>query len=273
MGCSATIMASGSCQHVEEEGNVASDSGLYCPRCEYNLTGLTESRCPECGTTINWDAVRRARDAEARRTGTCWERWPWQLKPVGFLATAFQAALLPWVFARQVPSRPRLLSAFAFLAVCMVAGSLVAAHFSTGQRDICMWVVGVGSHVLLQTFVFGLALPLPRLKRPFRFWLAVTCYTSYPLLLEGLDAPPYILPFHKESNLWPFARFYGNGTALLTSIVYYVWWVGLAVIAFVRLPQRHRRRVVVVVLAVLAMTVVSSYSGCQLGSFVAEQLN
>jgi hypothetical protein len=42
---------------------------------------------------------------------------------------------------------------------------------------------------------------------------------------------------------------------------------------FIGLPQRHRRRVVILVPAVLAMTVVSGFSGCQVGDYVAEQLS
>jgi hypothetical protein len=145
------------------------DSGLHCPKCEYNLTGIESERCPECGTTINWDAVRLVRDVEAQRPSTCWERWPWPLKPLAFLVTAFQAALLPWIFARQLPACPRRLAALTFLVLCIAVGLLVATHFSGADRqDICMWVVGVVSHVLLQTLVFGLALPLPRAKRPLR---------------------------------------------------------------------------------------------------------
>jgi primosomal protein N' len=30
----------------------AGDSGLRCPWCDYNLTALTSSRCPECGKTF-----------------------------------------------------------------------------------------------------------------------------------------------------------------------------------------------------------------------------
>jgi len=260
---------------VAEKGDVVSDSGLRCPQCDYNLTGLTEHRCPECGTPINWAAVRRAWDVEIQRPGTCWERWPWYLKPLAFLATTFQAALLPWVFAGQLPARPRRLPALTFLVLCVVIGSVAAKSFSGSDRhDICAWVVGVVSHVLLQTLVFGLALPLPRVKRPFRFWLAVTCYTSYPLLLEGLDErPSHLLPFREQSNLWPFANSYHENVTLLTSILFYLWWIGLAVIALVRLHPRHRRRVVVLVVAVLAMTVVSSYSGCQIGGYIGEQLS
>lgn len=30
-----------------------------CRKCDYNLTGLKEDRCPECGTTFNWTEVRK----------------------------------------------------------------------------------------------------------------------------------------------------------------------------------------------------------------------
>lgn len=31
---------------------------LYCPKCRYNLTGLVEHRCPECGTQFDPEHLR-----------------------------------------------------------------------------------------------------------------------------------------------------------------------------------------------------------------------
>ena len=31
-----------------------------CRRCAYNLTGLRDERCPECGTPFTWREVRHA---------------------------------------------------------------------------------------------------------------------------------------------------------------------------------------------------------------------
>ena len=35
----------------------ASDAQIECPLCEYNLRGLTDTRCPECGYTFTWAEV------------------------------------------------------------------------------------------------------------------------------------------------------------------------------------------------------------------------
>jgi hypothetical protein len=39
---------------------------LICPQCDYNLTGLTKCRCPECGAAF--DPVELQRRAELRRS-------------------------------------------------------------------------------------------------------------------------------------------------------------------------------------------------------------
>lgn len=37
----------------------ADEDDLRCPLCEYNLRGLAEPRCPECGYRFDWDEIRR----------------------------------------------------------------------------------------------------------------------------------------------------------------------------------------------------------------------
>lgn len=38
---------------------VPHDEDLHCPLCEYNLRGLEQPRCPECGYQFDWDELRR----------------------------------------------------------------------------------------------------------------------------------------------------------------------------------------------------------------------
>src|SRR4029077_14776781 len=36
----------------------AVEQDLHCPLCDYNLRGLSEPRCPECGHRSTWDELR-----------------------------------------------------------------------------------------------------------------------------------------------------------------------------------------------------------------------
>lgn len=248
-------------------GEPPADQGLRCPSCDYNLTGITSERCPECGHVLQWDAIRRERTLEENRPGTHWERYAGIRRPVGFVVTALRAALFPWLFAQEVPARPALRAAVAFLAVCLALGMLgaVIADNADGE-SLVMWGIGVVCQVLLQTLLFGLLLPPGGLKYAFRFWLGTSAYTSYPLLLEGFRSPPYILC--EYSNIWPFSAWGGETADLLTSILYHLWWAGLVVIAAMRLHRRRRRRILLVLVAIPLLTYLSSYAGCYLGDLV-----
>ena len=43
------------------------DIGLRCVRCGYNLTGLTENRCPECGLSLDPDRIQAHQDFIRKR--------------------------------------------------------------------------------------------------------------------------------------------------------------------------------------------------------------
>lgn len=46
-------------------GSAGRGAGLVCPSCGYNLTGLREARCPECGTQYTLDELFAAQPARA----------------------------------------------------------------------------------------------------------------------------------------------------------------------------------------------------------------
>lgn len=70
------------------------DSGLHCPHCEYNLTGLLQNRCPECES--NFDprqlAEEKARRASLLRWSPALTRALWL--PLPFAACVVLARLL-----------------------------------------------------------------------------------------------------------------------------------------------------------------------------------
>jgi hypothetical protein len=88
----------------------AVDLDVLCPLCEYNLRGLIDPRCPECGHEFTWpDLLDRSR----------WDH-PWlfehqrKRRVRSFFRTFFES-LLPWRFWRSVRPTHRLKPAWMFV--------------------------------------------------------------------------------------------------------------------------------------------------------------
>lgn len=49
--------------HAHKKGPPTEEDGAYCLKCRYDVRGLPQSsRCPECGTAIDWSRIKKGRE-------------------------------------------------------------------------------------------------------------------------------------------------------------------------------------------------------------------
>jgi len=246
------------------------DEKIHCLNCGYNLTGLTTERCPECGSSLNWE-FRRKINAYDQGPGLPWERWPLWSKPAAFFATVFLAVFMPWEFAQRIPIRPRVGWALLYGLMCLTGIfitclnpvrdvlKLYADYGEIGLAPILkwdlrsgwfyLWSLGAIIYLLLMTFLLGKKVePYCSENHSYLWWFCVCCYTSWPLIIEGLiSGPVFIVPgffMIPTTNLWPFSIVLHMGnvkTNYIATFLFYFWWLNLAVITCSRTTGLKRR--------------------------------
>lgn len=130
---------------------------LHCPACDYNLTGLRENRCPECGRPFD--------PAELQRSP------PLRRPPIGLRAALLQQLWIPLIFWILAPMGP-----FALLAVLVqcalgiplaheLAGRLVDGRAlrqgltvspQRDRRPILKWTLGFALWQMILSFGGGI---------------------------------------------------------------------------------------------------------------------
>ena len=116
---------------VETDPAAASNEDLNCPLCGYDVRGLPEPRCPECGHQFDPEALRRAK----------FERRDWLFEhaqrrlALAFIGTTLRS-LVPWMFwndispAHAVVARRLRLWAIVWISV-IVASNVSAMAWTT----------------------------------------------------------------------------------------------------------------------------------------------
>jgi len=249
------------------------DSGLRCPTCDYNLTGLVEPRCPECGTIFDWKAVRRA---SRRRPTIAFERARrWRRIPA-FFATWATVLFAPWIFARQAVQRVALPSGLIFSAVCFVPVTLRYALDSSGfNATYPTWVCTAAIYIVLQALLLTAIDPggwrAPR--EGILFWLAVGGYTSAIVATECFQAAPLVAISEIMESIGELVR----GTLTLPEVYdlvemsdpwlgwiqIAVWLVGVACCYWRRLRKRRvGRRTALAACVLVAFLLFGLYGFC-----------
>ena len=174
------------------------DAGYRCPKCAYNLTGLPEARCPECGAAFDWQAVRRGPPPTI-----AFERARGWGKLRGFLLTWLTVLFAPWIFARQAIRRLGTRNGLLFGAVCFL---LTGCAF-VSDMDLNFWAAWLCTallYVVFQVVLLSL-LDWSGWRRPaetLRFWLLISCYASAVMLTEFIYGPPQLI----LEEIWDFVR-------------------------------------------------------------------
>lgn len=97
---------------------------LHCPRCGYNLRGLPQPRCPECGREFEW--VELVTGAQTETESPLFE-YQWRRRPVRSFLVTVGASILPirfWYDA-SLFARPRLGPLTLFLGLVLTLQGLI----------------------------------------------------------------------------------------------------------------------------------------------------
>jgi hypothetical protein len=232
----------------------AEDTGLRCPRCEYNLTGLVEDRCPECGEAFD-RAELRARAAGRPAPIPYWD----ERDRIGVVRAFWRLSVMvcfrPGALARGFPWRYRSDSLIAYwfavrLAAVLIGGTwfLLSMPFSGPwvPSDLVLaplllsvaYVLGTLVCEALLVAAFAL-LAKPRVRLPPRLDLSVSSSWWGVVGVHGAFLPIQTLIiggllFVGTVSEDGARRMAWYGLVLGPMIVWFWWWGALAVNVYLR---------------------------------------
>ncbi len=186
------------------------DEQIFCPLCNYNLTGIHSGRCPECGAWFNRAALLASQPVH-RITLIPWDD-PGEMRPRDrFLATLRICLLRAERFAFAFSVQPQETRAVSFLLITLGltigamwlnvaafwAASAIGSAETLTARDLAISILGwamfvpvaMGLAVLGIAVVLWGACPHYDGKRWLRPWLGISTYAAAHFLLIAAVAP------------------------------------------------------------------------------------
>lgn len=249
---------------VSSEAAISVD--VYCPRCGYNLRGLTGGICPECGDDVS--AVRSARSVIpwTYRKAKSEARRPFRLAPTAslmFVKTAWMAMFARRRLCVEISREASFADARAFrrwvvgLAWLpfLGAGALLVLNCLAGTWRRATWIDDIAREIWpVAVLVVGALLGLAAMTGLPSYWfhpkdtpvrfqnraIALSYYACAPLAF-------FVVPSALQATAQLFSSvervsILASGLAIaVTLFVLFEWWYGVVAMLRILMPQ-HRRR-------------------------------
>lgn len=205
------------------------NAGLRCLNCDYELTGLVEQRCPECGTVFDPDWMARLR-GDLECAATPWEKAPsWR----SFVVTLQMSFLRPGQLLGKFPGRcdrrrAREFSFWCYAAAGMVWSSLSVGAFgaegamTAGLTMVVVWTA-CGMTEVSVAYLMSVTCRKTAARERYEFWVSLCYYGSgYFVLLAGWCGVFELLEMRAGGlpRDWE-ALFIAGGAGIV------VWWMAM----------------------------------------------
>ncbi len=218
----------------------AEDIGLRCLRCDYNLTGLAENRCPECNTPFD-PALMRLILAGERFPVPIWDDRSQGSLLVRFFRVCWMTWFRPTEFASQMPWSFDTCSVVAYWFLVRAITLLLLAGTSlltVGRTDASTVLEVAGTRIILlfagsllceatlavvlDVLVERRASPqLTEPVGPWRWWERVSFYSSFLILMAGFWPALWLAEWADRKQLLAFDLAWG---AYLWIPAIQLWW-------------------------------------------------
>ncbi len=233
---------------------------LFCPHCDYNLTGLPEDRCPECGQSFD----RRA--LTAMMSGPYPPPLTSMRADEGVLKVVSYSLFRPSRIGRELAVRcdPSLMLVYgAATKLCAVVLVLLCIALGTGGHGGGTELIPLPAIVLMAMFTeTAIAFLLARLSEPstpiprkvrYPFWRNLTrCFGMHLLVSAGMILLGISLPWAVDrQDYTPHAVIGGLALSFLW------WWLNLGTAIVVRAKPTTGRFVILLLIPVAGVAAIA----------------